>query len=234
MTGEQCSSLEFIDDYHLLAGLGSPQGLPPSLAVIDTEDPDEETLSAVTVFHLPPQFKDFGRMTVLLEQGAYEPSPEESLAPFYPDPAQQIVVLDAKLASYYLAVSVGALLELKSCGARKIRWDEWKSHVVVPRLPLDEMGPVAPWVSGCRLFFIRSRESSPDVQMQVYDFSVQGRAQYLSKEGDESFGGLRCLSPTPARARIPRDRLIVSRSGHDSIVFPRVSLTVFYSSGECD
>ena len=171
-------------------------------------------------------------MSLLLDQGAHEPSPEESLAPFHPDPAQRIVVLDVQLASYYLVVSVGALLEFRSRGWRMIKWGEWKSHVAIPRLSLDDVGPVAPWVSGCRLFFLRSTKSSPDGQMQVYDFSARGRAQYISREVDHPFGEPRSLSPTLAQARIPWNRLIASGSGHDSIVFSRVSLTVSYSSGE--
>jgi hypothetical protein len=114
------------------------------------------------VFHLPPEFADSGRVHVYLEQGAYEPSPEEFPAPFYPDPGQRIVLLDIEPVSVYLAVSVGDLLEFKSRGRRTVGWDEWKSHVVVPRLSCDETGPVAPWISGCRLFFIRSVESGPD------------------------------------------------------------------------
>ena len=36
--GERFNSTEFIDDYRLLAGLGSTSGLPPFLVLIDTED----------------------------------------------------------------------------------------------------------------------------------------------------------------------------------------------------
>ena len=36
--GERFNSVEFIDDYRLLAGLGSTSGLPPCLVLIDTED----------------------------------------------------------------------------------------------------------------------------------------------------------------------------------------------------
>ena len=221
LEGERFNSVEFVDDYRLLAGLGSTLGLPPCLVLIDTEDVGGTPRQ--TTFHLSPQFKDCGSLFLLLEQGAHEPSSEESLAPFYPDPAQRIVVLRMQRATYYPVVSIRALLELQSHGGTEIVWDEWKNNVVAPRLTSDELGPVAPWVSGCRLFSICSTESSPDAQVQVHDFSVRGRAQYLSEEADQSFGGLRCLSPTPAQARIPREGLAGLRGGHDSIVFCRVS-----------
>ena len=215
-----CYSVEFIDDCLLLAGLESTSSLPPSLVLIDTED--KGGTPRQTTFRLSPQFKNFGVLFLFLEQGVHKPSTEESLTPFYPDPAQRIVLLRMQRALYNPAVSVGALLELKNRGRGEIEWDELRSHVVVPRLSLDEMGPIDPWVSGCRLFFICSTESGQDDQLRVYDFSMRGRAQYLSEEADQSVGGLRCLSPTPARAWIPRDWLLLPRSGHDSIVFPHV------------
>lgn len=197
--------------------------LPPCLVLINTEGGGETPMQ--TTFHLPPQFDWF---QLLSEQGVLEPSPEESLAPFCPDPAQRIVILQVHPVKYYLAVSVGALLELGSCGGTEMGWDEWRSHVVVPRLFSYETGLL--WVSGCRLFSICPTESSPDGQMQVYDFSKRGRARYLSKEADQSSGALRCLSPTPAQATIPYDTLLESCSGHDSIIFPHVSLTLSYFS----
>ena len=212
--------MEFINDYLLLAGLESTSSLPPSLVLIDTEDVGGTPRQ--TTFHLSPQFKNFGVLFLFMEQGAHKPSTEESLAPFYPDPAQRIVLLRMQRALYNPVVSVGALLKLKNRGRAEIEWDELRNHILVARLSLDEMGPIDPWVSGCWLFFICSTESGLDDQMRVYDFSMQGRAQYLS-EVDQSVGGLRCLSPAPARAWIPRDWLLLPRSGHDSIVFPHVS-----------
>ena len=117
----------------------------------------------------------------------HELSIEESLAPFYPDPAQRVVMLDTHGDIRYLAVSVGALLEFKSRGGAKIGWDEWKSRVVVPRLEASGHRILDLWVSGCRLFHIFSTESSPDGQMQVFDLSVRGLARYLS-EADQSLG----------------------------------------------
>ena len=97
-----------------------------------------------------------------------------------------------------------------------------------PRLLLDHH-IAALWVSGCRLFCICFTESGPDAQMKVYDFSPQGRAQYLSEEADGSSGVLRYLSPTPTWAQIPLGEYDHACSGHDSIVFSRVSLTAVFS-----
>ena len=220
--------MEFIDDYQLLASLGSTPDLPQSLMLIDTEDVGGSPTQ--TTFHLTPQFKNSGGPYLFLEQGVHKPSPEESQAPFYPDPAQRIIVLSVHSTKCYLAVSVGALLELKSRREAEIGWDEWKSHVAVLRLPSDPR-MVALWVSGCRFFSISSAHPSQGGQMQVYDFSVRGRAQYLSEEVDQQFSGLRYMLPTPAQAQIPR-RPIHSCSGHDSIVFVCVSFPVSYYARE--
>ena len=231
MEREHYKSAEFIDDYRLLVVLGPTSSLSPCIALFDTEDVEETPTQ--TTFHLSPQFKDSGGSYLLLEQGVYGPSPEESLVPFYPDPAQRIVMLNMQHDRRYLAICVGALLEFKSRGEAEIGWDEWKHHVVVPRFVSDQW-MIALWVSGCRLFSVFSTQSDPDAQMQVYDFSPRGRAQYLSEETDQSLGGLRYLSPTTARARIPWDGMVESCSGHDSIVFSRVSLTISYFPRECD
>ena len=220
--------MEFIDDYRLLAGLGSTSGLPPFLVLIDTEEVGGTPTQ--TTFHLSAKFINCGTLFLLSEQGAHGPSPEESLAPFYPDPAQRVVVMQMQSATCYLVVSVGTLLEFKSRGGTEIRWDEWRDRVVAACPFTDETTRrIGPWVSGCRLFSIFSTQSCPDLRMQVHDFSLWGRARYLSKEANRSFGGLRCLSSTPAQAQIPWDRLIRPRSGHDSILFPHVSLIVPHS-----
>ena len=193
--------------------------------LFDTEDVGGTPTQ--TTFHLSPQFGDFGGPWLLLERCVHELSIEESLAPFYPDPAQRVVMLDTHGDIRYLAVSVGALLEFKSRGGAKIGWDEWKSRVVVPRLEASGHRILDLWVSGCRLFHIFSTESSPDGQMQVFDLSVRGLARYLSEEADQSLGGLRYISPTLAQARIPW-RFAQSHNVQDGILFSRVSLTVLF------
>ena len=198
--------------------------------LINTED--IEGSPTQTTLHFSPQFEYPGEVFLRLEEGVHELSPEESLAPFYPDPVQRIVILETQGDIGYLVISVGALLELKRRGETEIRWDEWKCHVAVPRRVPNH--PVALWVSGCRLFCISSTESDPGVQMQVYDLSPRGRAQYLSEKTGRSLGGLRYLSPIPARAQIPPGELDKVFNGHDSIVFSYVSSTVSYSFWEYD
>lgn len=200
--------------------LAPTSGLPSSLVLIDTEDVGGTPKK--TTFRLPPKFENFGGPYLRLERGVHEPSPEESQAPFYPDPAQRVIVLETLGDIRYLAISVGALLELKSRGGAEIGWDEWKGHAVVPRLLSSDEWTATLLVSGCRLFYISSTESDPDAQIRVYDFSARGCAQYSSEEANQAFGTLRYLSPTPARARIPWG-FIDSSIGHDSVVFTRVS-----------
>ena len=149
--------MEFIDDYRLLAGLGSASGLPPFLVLIDTEDVGGTPTQ--TTFHLSAKFTNCGTLFLLSEQGAHGPSPEESLAPFYPDPAQRVVVLQMQSATCYLAVSVGTLLEFKSRGGTEIRWDEWRDRVVATcPLRTKQRDVLAPGCqdAGSSLFFQRS------------------------------------------------------------------------------
>ena len=87
MEGERCLEAEFIDGYRLLAVLEATQLEPPSLLLIDTGN-DVEVTPIKTVFLLPPRIGDFGYMDLHFEQSAHEPSPAESLAPFYQDPSQ--------------------------------------------------------------------------------------------------------------------------------------------------
>ena len=226
MEGERYSSAEFIDDYQLLAGLGSTPDLPQSLVLIDTEDVGG--IPTQTTFHLSPMFEDVKGPHLLLERGVHKLSIEESQAPFYPDPTQRIILLRVHSATCYLAVSVSALLELKNRGGAEIGWDEWKGHVAAPRF-----GPrlLDLWVSGCRLFSMFSTHPSLGAQMRVYDFSVRGRVQYMSEEVNQQFSGLKYLLPTPAQARIPW-KPIYSRSDNGSIVFFCVSFTVSYRACE--
>jgi hypothetical protein len=215
--------MEFIDDYRLLACVSSESDLAPSLALIDMEDVGGAPIR--TNFSLSPELK--GDL-YLVEQSACGPPPEESQDPFHPDPAQRIVVLYGRFTGNHLAVSVGALLEFRSCGGTEIPWDEWKSQVIVLRPPSGKSVPGHCWVSGCRLFSICSSKKN---QIQVYDFSAQGRARYLSKEVNQSLGGLRCMSPAPAQVRIPRNTLLELRSGYGGVIFPYVSTVILFFSG---
>jgi hypothetical protein len=56
------------------------------------------------------------------------------------------------------------------------------------------------WVSGSRVFSV----CSPDnVQLEIYDFSTRGHAEYLSERIDDELGGLRYLSFVGAKAQCP-------------------------------
>ena len=103
-------------------------------------------------------------------------------------------------ATYYLVVSVGALLELNSRGGIEIEWLEWRDHVVIACPFMDEtlrpFGPRTP------VLLYSSMQSFLDARMQVHDFTLRGRARYLSKEANRSLCRLRHLSSTPAQAQI--------------------------------
>lgn len=217
--------MEFIDDYRLLIGVGRTANTPPSLVLIDTES-DEGGTPIQTFFYLPRFYED---LFFILERGMHKPSPAEYMAPFHQDPTQRIIVLETRFPSpsLCLVVRAGAFLQLlKDHEGARIRWDEWKHHVVIPlyrrRTITHEVR-----VSGCRLFSISSTDYRTGFQIEVYDFSMQGRKKYLS-ENEKACGGLgamRFLSSTGAGANIPWDMLpdLYGHSGHDSIAFFHVS-----------
>ena len=65
--------------------------------------------------------------------------------------------------------------------------------------------------------------------MVVHDFSSQGRARYLRNWVNEELGGVRTLSSTGTitGVEIPwADRLDSACSGHDSLLFPAVSVVI--------
>ena len=219
---------EFIDDYRLLAILRATQDEPASLALIDAVGDVEGTFMQ-TVFILPPCVGDFQTIHLLLEQGAYEPSPAESLAPFHQDPSQRIAVLYIEHDKSYLVLRVGALLEFRDSRGSEIGWDRWKSCVAIPLIGIDQPMYSDVWVSGCRLFSINQWDLNSPLHMEVYDFSVQGRARHLSSWVNEEFGGLKYLLSTGARVRIPLEGQLTPCSGHDSLLFPIVSaITLFF------
>lgn len=178
-----------------------------------------------TSFHLSPYFRDSGHLYPILERGAHKPSPAESLAPFYQDPAQRIVALSMTYADYYLVFQAEALLRMaedrKGC---EIEWDEWKKIVLIPSI--RELDPVNVWVSGSHLLCITSEFILPEAKIEMYDFSIQGRKDYLSKRTNRDLGGVRYLESTGINARHPWniDELLDSSSSHDSILFFHVSV----------
>jgi hypothetical protein len=191
-----------------------------------------EGIPVQTFFSLSPHFTySKHSYPLLLERGVYKPSLAESLAPFHPDPSQRIAVLRLPSASHYLVLQVGGLLEfLRSHEGSVVEWDEWKSHVVIPSIDLDRRHTVRVWVSGCRLFSLYFTDPILDFQMEVYDFSVRGRAKYLNKQVDKHFPGVTCLSSTGVVAQVRLDDVLDAHSGHDSIVFYGVSVMVLFCS----
>ena len=198
---------------------------PPSLVLVDTEKSVGRS-PVQTFFQLPTHFTDSRSPYLQLEEGVHEPSPAESLAPFHQDPSQRIVALDSRSSPYYLVIRVGALLGfLGSHEGSKIGWDEWKSHVVIPATNPGQWGNLCTWVSGCRFFSL----CLTDFRVEVYDFSMRGRASYRIERVNEDFAGVRCLSSTGVRARVQLGHVLSIHSGHGSVVFSGVSVIVFFS-----
>ena len=180
-----------------------------------------------TSFQFPVHFRGFGRPFLLLEQGMHKPSSSECLAPFYQDHTQRIAALSMTHPSDNLFFRVEALLKLaegrEGC---EIGWDEWKMHVVIPSLPDPDL--VRAWVSGCRLFYI-NLAATGKAAVEVYDFSMRGRAKYLREQANANLGGVRYLVSTGTNARLPWEtyKVFDMRGGHDSVVFSRVRILLF-------
>ena len=176
-----------------------------------------------TSFHLPDYYHRFQHPCLLLEWGMHKPSPAECLAPFYQDRTQRIVVLSAPYGCFVFPVE--PLLRLaegrKGC---KIGWDEWKPRVAVtiskPRLDLYLI------VSGCQLFCMTSAGLNPDVEVEMYDFSMQGHTKYLRERVSTD---LRYLASTGTNAGFPfhAEKLVGVSGGHDSVAFYKASVPLF-------
>lgn len=169
-----------------------------------------------TTFHLSTHLFELEHPILLLEGGVHKPSPADTLAPFYQDPAQRIGAL--LLSVGVVVFRVGALLELlESHEGSEIGWDEWKDHVVATPQAIEYgMSDITcTWVSGCRLFSI-----SPglDAEMELVDFSIQRHVKYLSEQVDADLCGVRHMLPSDARAQVSWFGPDNIHTGHDSIV----------------
>jgi len=223
LDNERYDSVDFIDDYRLLVTLGLSEDELPCIALIDTEN-NAGGAPVQTLFHLSPNFRDFGHPPLLLDRGAHRPSPAEYLAPFHQDPAQRIVAFSMQYPLGYLVLPVESLLKLvEGRGGCEIGWDEWKEHVVIPSNHQQYF--VDAWISGCRLFSVTSEEDGA-TQMEVYDLSVQGRAKHLSERVNTDLGGVRYMAPTGANVQLPWDltEMFDMNGGQDSVVFIHVSV----------
>ena len=169
-----------------------------------------------TTFRLPPCFHGL-ELSLLLERGTHQPSSAECLAPFHQDRTQRIAALPMPHSRSYIVFPVEALLRLadgrEGC---EIGWDEWKEYMAIPSILKTNLVEVC--VSGCRLFCITGGR-----RMEVYDFSMGGRAKYLSEQTDADLGGVRYLAPTGAVGKFPWELFDVD-SGHDGVAFLDVSI----------
>ena len=160
-----------------------------SIVIVDTKKGGGGAPTQTT-FQLSLQFGGFQEPRLVLERGAYKPSPAESLAPFHQDPTQRIVALVTltSSANRIFVFRAQALLELsKGRESSEIKWDEWGNCVVI--LSIDSDGPgfeTAFWVSGCRFFCFRSTHSVQGARVELFDFSVEGRAKCLGARVGET------------------------------------------------
>ena len=151
----------FVDTYRLLFTC-TAQG---ALVMINTSmNPIQET-----VFSLHPIFKgNLGGL--VMEDGAHGEFMGEVVAPFYPDPDQQVIMLpmsNSKATIPFLAFPVETLL--RHVGS-VVEWDAWKKDVVIP---FNFHNPSRVWISGCRIFGMWGNE------MRVHDLSVMGQKGHL-------------------------------------------------------
>ena len=159
----------------------------PCIVLVDTEK-NTGRAPVKTLFHLPNYY---WYPFLFLERGMHKPSPAECLAPFYQDCTQRIAAL-SKPNRGYLVFPVESLLRVaEDRGGCKIGWDEWKAHVVA-----TTSHPGLCVVSGCRLFCITS--AGPNLDMEMHDFSRQGRAKYLSEQVNTDMGGHHQIVENPA------------------------------------
>lgn len=195
----------------------------PSLALVDTENHVGKT-PIQTYLYLSPHFTYFTPQHVILERGVHKPSPAESLAPFHQDPTQRIIALRIADPPYILVLRMGPLLKLlNGREGTEIPWDQCKDLVVVPSLCHGFPVPRGIKVSGCRLFYVYP--ALEGYQMEVYDFSLQGRAKYLSKRTIEGLGKVSHLSSTGARIRL--GEFYELQTCHENIISSNVSPIVF-------
>ena len=162
---------------------------------MDTEK-DTGGAPVQTSFHLPNYFRGLRYLSLLFERGMHKPPSAERQAPFHQDHTQRI----AAFSDGYLVFPVETLLRLaegrEGC---EIRWDEWKIHAVIPFIPSHDRVQVC--VSGCRLSSIKFALDGK-VELEVYDFSMRGRAKYLTERVDVSLGGVRYLASTGTKAQL--------------------------------
>jgi hypothetical protein len=208
---EDCESAEFIDDYLLLITLKSRVSVPPYLVIINTGK-DIGGTPGQTTFHLPPHFTYSAWQSLISEPGMHNPPPVGSLAPFHRDPAQRIITLQFQSNPPYLVLRVGALLELlNQREGTEIGWDEWKNRVaMIPSLSCSAWALRFVQVSGCRLIYFWWTAAGSGSVMEVFDFSMQGRAKRLKEWITREIGTVNSLRSTVWMVKIPLEGFLGS------------------------
>ena len=171
-----------------------------------------------TILHFFPQlfFTHHECPSLQLEPGMHRPSPEDSTAPFYPDPSQRIVALTVRDSCHFV-LRLGALLKfLGSREGSEIQWEEWRNLVIIPSTNLKPRGITRIWVSGCKFFSLHSTGRGPAAHMETHDFSVWGRTDYIPEQVVAEHFGVRYMPPTGARGLVQEYYVFRARSGHDN------------------
>ena len=209
----------FVDDFWLAFTLASHHfGVPPRLVLLNTEQTVGAPRLAQTTFWLNTD-EDWlvGTPYLDLGQGGHEPTPEEdSLAPFYQDPSERILVVEFFEGGSVFVMKAEVLLELaRERGDTELGWEQWRVHAVeVVSCYRDFL-----WVSGSRLFCARWEHENSWVD--VYDFSPRASAQHMLEVAHKDAGIMWQMRPNVECDGLPLhdNRVHFTKTGHDSMVF---------------
>jgi len=189
---------------------------------------DHPTLVQTTFHFDPREHFDVDGIRLQLDQGGYEPSPEEaSLAPFYQDASQRVLVVEFYSYESAFVMKVEALLELaREQGGADLEWEQWNAHVV----EIQTRGGIVLWVSGPRVFCIcRTEQANEETWMNVHDFSPREFArcvETVTNSRDGMFLRRVGWPPSVEKHHLPwhAPTIQFSDGGHDSIVLLLVNL----------
>ena len=195
---------------------------------MNTEQKVDDPKLAQTTFWLDSH-EDFRYMEgfwLHLDHRGHEPTPEEdSLAPFYQDPSQRMLVLGFRQDIYVYVMKAEVLLKLarERRGAGLV-WGEWRTHVVEVIL---SFGTASLWVSGPRLFSLRlpKRRSGEWSWVDVYDLSPRAPVRHTEEAADNDERVMRTMVPNLGgyELSLRANMIQFAHGGHDSIVFLEVN-----------
>ena len=193
------------------------------------QTPIDHPRLAQTTFHFDPrEHFDVDAIRLQLDQGGYEPSPEEaSLAPFYQDASQRVLVVEFYSYESAFVIKAEALLKLaREQEGASLEWEQWNAHVV----EIQTRDGIVLWVSGPRVFCIcRTGEANEETWMNVHDFSPREFArcvETVTNSGDGMSLHWVGWPPSVEKHRLPwhAPAIQFSDGGHDSIVLLLVNL----------